>query len=722
MPFIGNAGQFSNIYEKNYTTDTLRIVEGDSFHDPVTQEYNLITTLENITAIGNTSSNTVQFTNANTSCVTSSNVGIANTSPIHTLDVGSNVYIDDARSSNVLHVRGNVYSAHYKGGNVTVTGTVYAEHADIDNTLYADNIYIDTLNPRNHQYITSSAQFGLSNAAPTKTISVGDRVHIDTLDSNALWVSTNVYANFYKGGRLQVSGPIEANEFIVTGGGSLSAPSQSLQSVSEVLGGFTSDRTMTLSNVTTGLIVPSNINAVTVLSNIHSDNVASNTISVSDTIYSNNVVCNTFSSNTITTPNIHGIIVYSNVVSDNISSNVITISDHVDANNLICNVLTSNIINTHLGELTIASNLVVENVFSSNATVNVMVVNDTFELKTNKMEIGTNNTLGTEDVGIICHRPSANVALFYDESSDLLEFAYTASHASNAVIAVASTGLNANLTGQFTCASIITTGLIQSGTSISAGTGQVSGGLATFTNDLTVGTNKLFVDVSTSRVGVLTLSPSYTLDVNGTANVGALTATSVSTGASTGSVTSGTGTFQTVTIDTSKFVNSKLGVNTTSPGYTLDVSGDINFTGSLTNSGTTVVSSPWLTGTNTLYYSSANVGIGVSTAEYELHVVGNIYASGTITELSDARFKENVIPIENALDKVCSIGGYTYNKIGSDEKMSGVIAQEVANVLPEVVRGSEDTNYSVSYGNMVGLLIEAIKELKSEIDELKKSK
>jgi len=183
-------------------------------------------------------------------------------------------------------------------------------------------------------------------------------------------------------------------------------------------------------------------------------------------------------------------------------------------------------------------------------------------------------------------------------------------------------------------------------------------------NDLIVGTNKLFVDVSTSRVGV----------------------------------------------------------NTTSPGYTLDVSGDINFTGSLTNSGTAVVSSPWLNGTNTLYYTSANVGIGVTTAEYELHVVGNIYASGTITELSDARFKENIEPIGNALDKVCSIGGYTYNKIGSDEKMSGVIAQEVANVLPEVVRGSEDTNYSVSYGNMVGLLIEAIKELKSEIDELKKSK
>ena len=117
------------------------------------------------------------------------------------------------------------------------------------------------------------------------------------------------------------------------------------------------------------------------------------------------------------------------------------------------------------------------------------------------------------------------------------------------------------------------------------------------------------------------------------------------------------------------------------------------------------------------------VGLGNPGKEYEQtrHNVGMNWLD-TLAKSYDARFKENVIPIENALDKVCSISGYTYNKIGSDEKMSGVIAQEVANVLPEVVRGSEETNYSVSYGNMVGILIEAIKELKSEIDELKKSK
>jgi|UniRef100_A0A6C0CNH6 hypothetical protein len=49
------------------------------------------------------------------------------------------------------------------------------------------------------------------------------------------------------------------------------------------------------------------------------------------------------------------------------------------------------------------------------------------------------------------------------------------------------------------------------------------------------------------------------------------------------------------------------------------------------------------------------------------------------------------------------------------------MAQEIKEVLPEVVKGSEETTYSVAYGNMTGLIIEAIKELKSEINELKSS-
>jgi hypothetical protein len=102
----------------------------------------------------------------------------------------------------------------------------------------------------------------------------------------------------------------------------------------------------------------------------------------------------------------------------------------------------------------------------------------------------------------------------------------------------------------------------------------------------------------------------------------------------------------------------------------------------------------------------------------------NLIASGDVTAFSDKRVKTDIMKIDDALNKVCSINGYTYRRIDTDDDKihTGVIAQEVMEVLPEVVHGSEDTTYSVAYGNMVGLLIEAIKELKLEIDELKKLK
>jgi len=113
-----------------------------------------------------------------------------------------------------------------------------------------------------------------------------------------------------------------------------------------------------------------------------------------------------------------------------------------------------------------------------------------------------------------------------------------------------------------------------------------------------------------------------------------------------------------------------------------------------------------------------NLGIGTAVPAYTLDVLGNIYASGNIIMYSDARLKENIKVIENALDKVCSISGYTFNKKGETVYNTGVLAQEVLRILPEVVHGSEETNYSVAYGNMVGILIEAIKELKAKNDAL----
>ena len=104
----------------------------------------------------------------------------------------------------------------------------------------------------------------------------------------------------------------------------------------------------------------------------------------------------------------------------------------------------------------------------------------------------------------------------------------------------------------------------------------------------------------------------------------------------------------------------------------------------------------------------------------------NVTASPTFTTVtattfnttSDRNTKTDIEPISDALGKVQQLGGYSFTFKDSGEKSSGVIAQEVQAVLPELVQEGGEGHLTVQYGNMVGLLIEAIKEQQSQIDAL----
>jgi hypothetical protein len=103
-------------------------------------------------------------------------------------------------------------------------------------------------------------------------------------------------------------------------------------------------------------------------------------------------------------------------------------------------------------------------------------------------------------------------------------------------------------------------------------------------------------------------------------------------------------------------------------------------------------------------------------------VAGNITASGNVNSQSDVRVKENIEPILDAMQKVQSINGVTFNRNDLDDtetRYVGVIAQDVEAVLPEAVSENGEGIKQVAYGNMVGLLIEAIKEQQTQIDDLK---
>ena len=108
---------------------------------------------------------------------------------------------------------------------------------------------------------------------------------------------------------------------------------------------------------------------------------------------------------------------------------------------------------------------------------------------------------------------------------------------------------------------------------------------------------------------------------------------------------------------------------------------------------------------------------GAVTVSMSGSFTGNFTASGNITAYSDERLKTDVETIPNALEKVNSLRGVSYTKDGV--RGLGVIAQEIEKVLPEVVIDGEEFK-SVAYGNIVGVLIEAIKELTAEVSELKK--
>lgn len=92
--------------------------------------------------------------------------------------------------------------------------------------------------------------------------------------------------------------------------------------------------------------------------------------------------------------------------------------------------------------------------------------------------------------------------------------------------------------------------------------------------------------------------------------------------------------------------------------------------------------------------------------------------AGTFNTTSDRNTKTDIEPISDALGKVQQLGGYSFTFKDSGEKSSGVIAQEVQAVLPELVQEGGEGHLTVQYGNMVGLLIEAIKEQQAQIDAL----
>ena len=174
-------------------------------------------------------------------------------------------------------------------------------------------------------------------------------------------------------------------------------------------------------------------------------------------------------------------------------------------------------------------------------------------------------------------------------------------------------------------------------------------------------------------------------------------------------------------------------IDLSSGDLTLDVAGDINLDadggdviikddgteiGRFANSSSDFVIQSAVSDKDMIFKGNDG-GSTITALTLDMSGAGAATFNNDVTAFSDERLKDDIETITNALDKVTNMRGVTFTREG--RQGTGVIAQEMQKVMPEVVH-DEGEYMSVAYGNLVGVLIEAVKELKAEVDELKKGK
>ena len=128
----------------------------------------------------------------------------------------------------------------------------------------------------------------------------------------------------------------------------------------------------------------------------------------------------------------------------------------------------------------------------------------------------------------------------------------------------------------------------------------------------------------------------------------------------------------------------------------------------------------WSGNTDFVVRGDGNVGIGMTNPSVELDVTGDIEYTGTITDVSDERLKENITDITNALNTITALQGRTFNMLNTTNVEYGLVAQEVQSIVPEAVSVTDIENgyLGVSYLSFTPILIEAIKEQQTQIESL----
>ena len=309
------------------------------------------------------------------------------------------------------------------------------------------------------------------------------------------------------------------------------------------------------------------------------------------------------------------------------------------------------------------------------------------------------------------------------------------------------TGGNTTL-GTLGCAAVTCTTINTQGNGISCGT--IGSGAITSTTINTQGYGISCGTIGSGAITCTTVNTQGNTITAGAVNCGAISSTSINTNGnvltsgsvSTGAIGAGAITCTTVNTQgntiTAGSVNcgaiSSTSINTNGNSLTsgsistgsigcgnISSSGNITLPGSfqITNAAPTITMADTDNGTFSIHCNSGLIGFlgtgggWISRTDNS----GNFTATANITAYSDARLKKDVENIDGALGLIGQLRGVRYTRIDSEERGIGVIAQEVQKVFPEAVLDNDGT-LSVAYGNLVGPLIEAVKELSDRLAKL----
>ena len=348
-----------------------------------------------------------------------------------------------------------------------------------------------------------------------------------------------------------------------------------------------------------------------------------------------------------------------------------------------------------------------------------------------KMWFIENATTGSQNI-IISQGSGANVTIAAGQTKAVYSdgagagAAFVDAFAALSVGALASAGAVSGTTGTFSGAVSGTTGTFSGAVSGTTGTfsGAVSGTTGTFTGN---------VDFSAGIDVTGNITATGTVDGRDVATDGTKL-DGIEAGAD---VTDTTNVVAALTAGTNVSIAANGTISSTDTNTTYSAGAGLDLSGTTFSIESDLRGEAWIIGRDNNDYISVNttnvdfvLDGAVDMRLYnsgDLHVEGNVIAYSTT--ISDERLKTDIVKIDSALDKVDQINGYTFTYTADGKKSAGVIAQEVEKVLPSAITestlplkmGDDDkTEYkTVQYDQLIGLLVEAVKELKAEVAELK---